>query len=57
MKYTNQQIYDNIKEFVEDTNQHELWLVIPFCLGYYGYITKQIWGEIFKLRCEGHIVF
>ena len=57
MKYTDQQIRDNIKEFIMLTNQDALCHVISFCIGYYGYITKQIWLQIHKLRGEGYIVF
>lgn len=57
MKYTNQQIRENLLWFVEDTNQHELWCVIPFCIGYYGSLTKQIWNVIIQLHVEGVIEF
>lgn len=57
MRYSNQQIRENIRWFIEETNQPEIYHVIPFCLGYYGYITKQIWDEIFHLHVEGVIKF
>lgn len=57
MRYSNQQIRENIRWFIEETKQPELHNVIPFCIGYYGYITKQIWGEIYHLYVEGVIKF
>jgi len=57
VRYSNQQIRENIRWFIEETKQPELHNVIPFCIGYYGYITKQIWGEIYHLYVEGVIKF
>ena len=57
MKYTNKQIRENIQWFVKETNQTELPHVIAFCLGYYGYITKQIWNEIIQLYTEDVLQF
>ena len=57
MKYTNKQIRETIRTFVDETKQPELQHVIPFCIGYYGYITKQIWNEILHLYFEGVIKF
>lgn len=57
MRYTNESILENIREFIEETKQPELQHVIAFCIGYYGYITKQIWNQIFHLHVEGVIKF
>lgn len=55
MRYTNEQIYENIKWFVETTKQPEVLHVIDYCLGYYGYITKQIRNVIRELIAVGVI--
>ncbi|MBO5870268.1 MAG: hypothetical protein J6Q89_05905 [Clostridia bacterium] len=55
MRYTNKDIQDTIREFVNETKQDRLFDVIPFCIGYYGYISKQIWNEIYSLIVEGII--
>lgn len=55
MKYTSQQIYEDIREFCEWSKQDELHFIIPYCLGRFGYITRQIWDEIHKLIQEGVI--
>lgn len=49
MKYTNEEIKRTLLDFIEETQQTELRHVIAFCLGYYGYITKQIWNQIVEL--------
>ena len=46
MKYTDEQIRQNLTEFIEKTEQHEIRYIISYCLGYYGYITHQIWRVI-----------
>lgn len=56
MKYTDAQIKEQLTDFVTDYQQPELMYVIPFCLGYYGYITNQIWRVINELITEGKIV-
>lgn len=53
MRHTNEQIRANIREFVEMTKQPEIYHVIPFCFGYYGHISKQVWDEIYALALEG----
>lgn len=50
MRYTNDEIRANIVEFISETKQDDLVSVISYCLGYYGYITKQIWNEIRYLK-------
>ena len=50
MRYTSEQIEKNILAFMEDTNQYEIVHVIAYCLGYYGYITNQIWNVILDLK-------
>lgn len=55
MIYTDEQIKANLTEFIEKFDQHELVFIVPYCLGYYGYITKQIWRVITELRHEGKI--
>ena len=56
MRYTDDQIKTNVTEFIEETKQNDLVAIISFCVGYYGYITKQIWGVITDLKREGTIV-
>ena len=56
MRYTNEQIRANIFEFITDTTQNDLTAVISFCVGYYGYITKQIWTVISDMRRDQIIV-
>ena len=55
MRYTNKDIQDTIREFVNETKQDRLFDVIPFCIGYYGDISKPIWNEIYSLIVEGII--
>ena len=55
MRYTNKQIRENILWFIEETGQHEVTDVINYCLGFYGYITKQIWSEVYRLMVQGVI--
>ena len=57
MKYTDAQIMENITEFIDKYDQHEVQYIISYCLGYYGYITKQIWRVIDELRYDGKITF
>ena len=56
MRYTNEQIKTNLTEFMEETKQNDLVSVISFCVGYYGYITKQIWTVITGLIRERKII-
>ena len=55
MRYTDRQIYDTLHDFMQETGQRELRYIIPFCLGYYGYITKQIW-RIISTMLEYNII-
>lgn len=56
MRYTDAEIKETIRTFIDDTEQHELIYVINFCVGYYGYITKQILRVILDLRNDGDII-
>lgn len=49
MRYTDEEIRDQIADFVVMTGQPELRYVIPFCLGFYGYVSNQIWRVITEL--------
>ena len=55
MKYTDDQIQTIILEHVIGTEQSELRYVIPFCLGYFGNVTNQIWRVIWSLYEKGFI--
>lgn len=55
MRYTDAEIRQTIVSFIHDTDQQELRHVIPFCIGYYGYISKQIWLVIVDLMRNGTI--
>lgn len=55
MKYTDDQIKRELREFALVTGQPELRHVISYALGYYGYITNQIWRQIQELEKEGVI--
>lgn len=55
MRYTDEQIKDNLTEFMSETTQNDLVAVISFSVGYYGYISKQIWSVITELKREGKI--
>lgn len=55
MRYTNEEIRTTLYDFISETGQYELRYVIPFCIGYYGYVSKQIWTVIHKLIQEGYI--
>lgn len=57
MIYVDKQIRDNLFRFVMETEQPELEHIINYCLGYYGYVTKQIWRAICDLKNEGIIKF
>ena len=56
MKYTNDQIRATLKEFIIETGQNDIVAVISFCVGYYGYITKQIWNVITDMKRDQLIV-
>ena len=56
MKYTDDQIRETILSHIYDTDQRELRYIVPFCLGYYGYITNQIWRVITLLMNGGIIL-
>ena len=53
MRYTDEQIRETLLTWVKETEQTEVVYVIPFCLGYYGYISNQIWRVICELRGDG----
>lgn len=55
MRYTDEEIRTTLLDFIHETDQHELIFVIPFCLGFYGYITNQIWRVIRLLMKDGDI--
>jgi len=55
MKYTDKQIADVIFAFMDETEQTELRYVVNYCLGYFGYITKQIWRVIESMMISGII--
>lgn len=55
MRYTDAEIHETLVTFIHDTEQPELRYVIPFCLGFYGYITHQIWRVITDLMNQGTI--
>lgn len=52
MKFTNEEIRTHLLDWVKRTNQTEVRFLLHYCLGYYGYITKQIMAEIDKLVSE-----
>ena len=52
MKYTDEQVKKVVQEFVEETGQHEVRYIVSFCLGYFGYITNQIWRAIIEVVDE-----
>lgn len=56
MIYKDAEIRENIVSFINETKQPELAYVIHYCIGYYGYITKQIWNVIIELGHENIIV-
>lgn len=49
MRYTDEEIRQTILSFIHETDQDQLRYVIPFCIGFYGYISKQIWYQILAL--------
>ena len=53
MRYQNKEIREHLIWFVEHTGQTELQWVVPYCLGRYGCVTKQIWFVIGDLVKEG----
>lgn len=53
MRRTNEEIKKDLIAFSEKTGQTELRWVIPYCIGYYGCITKQIWFVIGDLVHDG----
>lgn len=53
MRYSNEEIRQNLLEWVEETKQTEVIYCVSYCIGFYGYITKQIWNEILSLVKEG----
>lgn len=55
MKFTDAEIKRELREFALVTGQPELRYVISYALGYYGYITNQIWRQIQELEKEGVI--
>ncbi len=55
MRYTDEQIRSTILDHINETDQHELRYIIPFCIGFYGYITGQIWRVIRMLMQDGDI--
>lgn len=55
MRYTDDQIEAVILEWITETKQDELRHLIPFLIGYYGYITKQMWRVIAYLIGRGLI--
>lgn len=57
MKYSDEQIKRNIKLFVQETHQREIKHLIPYLLGFYGYITNQIWRCVTELAREGVVTW
>ena len=55
MRYQNEEIKETLLTFIEETNQNDIVAIISFCVGYYGYITKQIWKVIVDLKRDGKI--
>ena len=55
MSYTDEQIRENILWFAREMSEHRLTLIIPYCIGYYGSITGQVWEVLFTLVLEGTI--
>lgn len=55
MRYTDEQIRNDLIAFVEETEQTEIRYIIPYCLGRFGYITNQIWRVIVGLIDSGVI--
>lgn len=56
MRYTDEQIRENIVRFIEDTEQPELAYVVDYCIGYYGKIDRQIWRIIIRLGKDNIII-
>lgn len=51
MRYTDEQIREQLLWFVDHLGQREIRWVIPYCIGFYGCVTQQIWkviGELLK---------
>lgn len=46
MRYTDAEIEGVILKWIDETRQDELRYLIPFLLGYFGYISKQIWRVV-----------
>ena len=57
MRYTDNEIRNDLLSFIEETEQSELRYIIPYCLGRFGYITNQIWRVIVGLNDSGVIDF
>lgn len=53
MRYTNKQIRENILEWVTETDQHDFIYAVAYCLGFYGYVTRQIFNVLSELHREG----
>ena len=55
MKFQDAQIRATILEWILETKQDEMRYAIHFCLGFYGYITKQIMRVLDALASEGFL--
>ncbi len=53
MKYTDEQIRGHIEDWISITGQRECRYLIHYCLGFYGYLTKQIMRVIDQMEHEG----
>ena len=52
MIYTSQMIRAQILDWVRETEQNEVRYLVPWCLGRYGYVSRQIWRVITELVKE-----
>ena len=55
MRYNDNEIKRELREFVLVTSQSELRYVIAYAMGYFGCITNQVWEQIQELMREGII--
>lgn len=57
MKYTDEQIKTHLEWWITETKQTEVRFLIHYCLGFYGYITKQIMRVIDELVMENKLTW
>jgi len=57
MKYTDEQIRGHIEDWIITTNCCEVRYLIHYCLGFYGYLTKQIMRVIEQMVKENKLTW